>query len=244
MPDGEHPAPGRLVQAAQQVLRVAAGGQRRPRCRPGRPNAAIWRANTTSTPMSLHSAVTTAVSLARQNAGSGAHAVTGVEEQRGQFLRVGGAAAVAEGQQPPAGREPGGHVLGAGPQPGRVAGADLAPQLGDLGGLGHGGRADLLQHRVQVGSVPGVQERVQRLHRGRAGAAGRAAGLPPRSDAAGGHDVTTAIASPACTRMVSPGRGADERDADLFLAGAGVHHGQVVGEQPHDGHRRRRCRSR
>src|SRR6202034_376383 len=35
------------------------------------PNAASWRANTTSTPMSLHSAVTTDVSLASPNAGSG-----------------------------------------------------------------------------------------------------------------------------------------------------------------------------
>ena len=38
----------------------------------------------------------------------------------------------------------------AGPQPGRVAGADLAPQRGDLGGLGHGGGPDLLHHRVQI----------------------------------------------------------------------------------------------
>src|SRR5579863_9732769 len=35
------------------------------------PNAASWRANTTSTPMSLHSAVTTDVSLASPNAGNG-----------------------------------------------------------------------------------------------------------------------------------------------------------------------------
>src|ERR1039457_2174780 len=35
------------------------------------PNAAIWRAKTTSTPTSLHSAVTTEVSLASPNAGSG-----------------------------------------------------------------------------------------------------------------------------------------------------------------------------
>ena len=35
------------------------------------PNAASCRAKTTSTPMSLHSAVTTEVSLARPNAGSG-----------------------------------------------------------------------------------------------------------------------------------------------------------------------------
>src|SRR5271156_1517079 len=35
------------------------------------PKAASWRANTTSTPMSLHSAVTTDVSLASPNAGSG-----------------------------------------------------------------------------------------------------------------------------------------------------------------------------
>src|SRR5262249_18836277 len=115
------------------------------------------------------------------------------------LLRVGGTAAVAEREQPPAGREPAGHAGGAGPQPGRVAGADLAPEGGDLGGLGHGGPPDLLHHRLQV-ALSRVEERVQRLQRGRAGAAGGAA-RPARR----GHDGTTAIASPACTRTVSPG---------------------------------------
>ena len=68
------------------------------------PNAAICRANTTSTPTSLHSAVTTAVcspAEGRQRRRAGPR----VEEQRGQLLRVGGAAAVAEGDsQPPAGQ--------------------------------------------------------------------------------------------------------------------------------------------
>src|SRR5262249_46374746 len=128
-----------------------------------------------------------------------AHAVTGVEEQRGHLLRVGGAAAVAEREQPPAGREPAGHVLGAGPQPGRVAGADLAPQRGDLGGLGHGGPPGLPPPPAPVAPAR-VEERVERLHRGGAGVAGGAAGPARR-----GHDGTTAIASPACTRMVSPG---------------------------------------
>ena len=133
--------------------------------------------------------------------------------------------------RPPTENRPG-HVLGAGAQPGGVAGADLAPQGGDLGGLGHGGPPDLLHHRVQV-ALARVEERVQRLHRGRRWRCRRAAGLR----ALRGHDVTTAIASPACTRMVSPGRGRHERDADLFLAGAGVDQGQVVAEQPHHGHR-------
>ena len=86
-----------------------------------RPNAAICRAKTTSTPMSLHSAVTTEVSLASPSAGSGRAVAARVQEQRGQLLGVGGAAAVAEGQQPPARGEPGGRVRGAGHQPGAVA---------------------------------------------------------------------------------------------------------------------------
>src|SRR5271170_1733965 len=45
------------------------------------PKAASWRANTTSTPMSLHSAVTTDVSLASPNAGSGRAAPPGLRNR-------------------------------------------------------------------------------------------------------------------------------------------------------------------
>ena len=174
--------------------------------------------------MSLHSAVTTEVSLASPSAGSGRGVAARVQEQGGQLLGVGGAAAVAEGQQPPARGEPGGGVGGAGHQPGAVALADHPAQLDDLLGLGHRGLAHLLQHGGQVGGA-GVQERVERLHRPRAWL---------RPGRITGHLPTTAIASLACTRIVSPTRRADQRDADLFLALAGVHDGQPVVEQAHD----------
>src|SRR5215472_13197408 len=191
----------------------------------GRPNAATWRENTTSTPMSLHRAVTTAMSLDRQNAGSARRPSPG--------WRNSVAISCASVELPPAGRQPAGHVAHAGPQPGRVTGADLPPQRGDLGGLGHGRGPDLLHDRVQVAGAR-VEEGVQRLHLGRAAGGRPAAGdrraTGDRRTAGGGHaaggcaggrataaaglagpirrshDVTTAIASPACTRMVSPGR--------------------------------------
>jgi len=58
---------------------------------------------------------------------------------------------------------------------------------------------------------------VQRLHRGRAGAAGVPSARAP------GHDVITAIASRRARNGVHPAR-RHEGDADLFLAGTGVHH--------------------
>src|ERR1019366_1320828 len=73
------------------------------------PNAASWRAKTTSTPTSFHSAVTTEVAVASPKGGRGreASAAARVQEQGGELGGIGGTAAVAEGEQPPAGREPG-----------------------------------------------------------------------------------------------------------------------------------------
>src|SRR5581483_11822022 len=72
-------------------------------------------------------------------------------------------------------------------QPRAVPFGDDAAQVGDLDGLGDRRGSHLLEHAVQVGRVR-VQERVQRLHRVGAGA----------------HGPTTAMASLACTRIVSP----------------------------------------
>src|SRR6185437_8419172 len=166
------------------------------------PNAASWRANTTSTPTSLQSAVTTDVSLASPSAGSGGAVHPGtprpavpssppalrVEEQRGELLGVGGAAAVAEGEQPPARAEPRRGFPRALGDPRPVPYAHRAAQLDDLGRLGHGRRPHLVEHGGQVAGV-GVQERIQRFH----GVAHDGARVP-----------TTAMASRACTRIVSP----------------------------------------
>ena len=137
------------------------------------PNAASWRANMTSTPTSLASAVSTDVSLARLNAGSGGQSPSRparVEEQGGELLGVGGAAAVAEGEQPASGREPGRSLGGALGQPAGVALSHGLPQLGDLGDLGHGRGPDQVQHRGGVGGPVGgpvgaarVEEGVERL---------------------------------------------------------------------------------
>ena len=70
--------------------------------------------------MSLHSAVTTDVSLARPNAGNGGTPGAGVEDMVAEPLGVGGAAPVAEGEQLAAGREAG---RGVGLRTGRAAGA-------------------------------------------------------------------------------------------------------------------------
>src|ERR1700753_2472805 len=88
---------------------------------PRPPNAASCRENTTSTPMSLHSAVTTAVSLASPNAGKA------------------GTPPPPAGNRPPRGEPPP-------PQPRAVALADDPPQLQDLLGLGRRGGAYLLEH--------------------------------------------------------------------------------------------------
>ena len=78
---------------------------------------------------------------------------------------------------------------------GPVAGADRPAQVHDLGGLGHRRPAGLLQHGGEVGTAR-VQERIERLVRPGA----RAGVRPPAA-----HRPTTAIASLACTRIVSPG---------------------------------------
>src|SRR6476620_9872659 len=104
------------------------------------PNAASCRANTTSTPTSLHSAVTSVVG-------------SRVQEQRGELLGVGGAAAVAEGEQPPARAEPGRGLPRALGDPRPVPYAHRAAQLDDLGRLGHGRGPYLVEHGGQVAGV-------------------------------------------------------------------------------------------
>ncbi len=64
--------------------------------------------------------------------GQRSRATARIEEQRGDLLRVSGAAAVAEGQQPSAGREPLGGLACAGGELIAAARADLGAQRDDL----------------------------------------------------------------------------------------------------------------
>ena len=185
------------------------------------PNAASCRANTTSTPTSLHSAVTTEVSLASPNAGSGG----AVLPSMGPGFRNSVAscwASVALPPLPKANSRPPAPNLAAAcaralgdPRP--VPRADGAAQLADLRRLGHGRGAHLVEHGGQVAGV-GVQERIQRFHR----VAHDPALAAP----------TTAMASLACTRIVSPTPARHQRHADRLLARAGVDHGHLVLQQP------------
>src|SRR4029077_3758523 len=115
---------------------------------------------------------------------------------RGELLGIRSAAAVAEGEQPPARAEPGRGFPRALGDPGPVPLGDGPAQLADLGHLGHGRRAHLVQHGGQVAGV-GVQERVERFH-------GVAHGPAPGIGASAVPAPTTAMASRACTRIVSP----------------------------------------
>ena len=158
------------------------------------PNAAICRANTTLTPTSLHSAVTTDVSLDRQKAGAAAPRAR-VEEQRGQLLCVGGAAAVAEGEQPPAGREP----RPRGPahrQPGRVP-AQTVRRSSTISAALATVDARTCSRTAGRSTGAGVQERVQRPP------SPRWRPLFP-AQSRSGHFPTIAMASLACTRILSP----------------------------------------
>src|SRR5690606_14563690 len=90
---------------------------------------------------------------------------TGIEEQRGDVLRVGGAAAVPEGEQPPARAERVRHPGGAGREVVPVVLQDGLAQPDDVVRLLGGRAADVVHDDVQPGA-PGGQERIQLLHVG------------------------------------------------------------------------------
>src|ERR1700733_16090462 len=181
---------------------------------PRPPNAASCRENTTSTPMSLHSAVTTAVSLASPNAGKAGTPPPGSRNSVASCCASGAPPASADSNLLPAGRDPPAAPPRALRQPRAVALADDPPQLQDLLGLGRRGGAHLLEHGGQVRRVR-VEERVQRLHRGitvrgavraavRAAVRGAVRGRRAHQVTTSPARCTTAIASLACTRIVSP----------------------------------------
>src|ERR1700733_378958 len=173
---------------------------------PRPPNAASCRENTTSTPMSLHSAVTTAVSLASPNAGKAGTPPPGSRNSVASCCASGAPPASADSNLLPAGRDPPAAPPRALRQPRAVALADDPPQLQDLLGLGRRGGAHLLEHGGQVRRVR-VEERVERLHRGiavRAAVRGAVRWRRAHQVTASPARCTTAIASLACTRIVSP----------------------------------------
>ena len=106
-PDGEQAPAPRLGERQEQVLRAAAGRQAEGDVA-GLAVAMSCRENTSSKPTSLARAVSTAWSATSDRAGSGRPARR-VREQGDDAGGVGGAAAVAEREQPATGREPLGH---------------------------------------------------------------------------------------------------------------------------------------
>src|SRR5262249_8212289 len=117
--------------------------------------------------------------------------ITRIQEQSRYLFRIRGAAAVAERQQPSPGVEPRGGLLRAGGDVLAAASADLGAQRGRFVRFSDRRRPALREPRRHVRRAL-VQKRVQRLDR---------SGVRFRGP---GHAGTTAIASLACTRMVSP----------------------------------------
>ena len=151
--------------AAQHVGRAAAGRQAE-RDVARAPERGELRANTTSKPTSLDSAVTTAMSAVSENAGSGRPAAAGAGTSSATVLRVGAAAAVAEREQPAAGGEPVGHRLRARSEPRAVVGparrgAARRSQRPSRRSSGAPAASTASRSAWPVG----VQERIQRGHR-------------------------------------------------------------------------------
>ena len=183
------------------------------------PNAASCRANTTSTPMSLHSAVTTDVSLASPNAGSAGAALPRWGPDAGTASR----AAARRWRCRRCRRRTAARPRRTWPRPPARTGdprpvplGDDPPQLADLRGLGHRGARAPARARRTGRSCP------------RTGTGTATPCASPR-DLALGHRAlhATAIASLACTRIVSPTPARHQRDADRLLARAGVDDGQL-----------------
>ena len=156
----------------------------RRRCRHGGRRHQAAARNTTSTPMSLHSAVTTDVSLASPKAGSGWVSPRGRRNRAGRCC-----ASVALPPLPKANSRPPAANRAADPSrrtwpAGLVRRATTRRSWSILSTSGDGGRADLVDHGRQV-TEP------------RAAGTGRA--TPWRRSP--GHLPTTAIASPAWTSI-------------------------------------------
>ena len=111
-----------------------------------------WREKIASVPMSLAMAVMIAVSAVRSSAGREGQPLAGGGPAKSatDVHRVGGRAAVAEGQQPPAGVEGGAQVGRRGAQGLEAVAERLLAQGADLVGLHRRRGGDVAQDRVEV----------------------------------------------------------------------------------------------
>src|SRR5215469_8466708 len=219
-----------------------------------RPNAAICLAKTTSTPMSLHSAVTTDVSLASPSAGSGRASPPGF---RNRVASSWASVALpplpkASSRPPPANRAAASRAQDIRRALSRVltsrrssvisrafatvdrrtssrtAGRSLAPEY-------RNGYSDSIASGwPSCGGIRGVAPPgwLRVIWSSPHGVAPEAPGTPGDRDR-----------FPGVHQDRVPHARVDQRDADLFLAVAGLDHGEVVVEQPDDCYRDGRVRA-
>src|ERR1700722_1360465 len=200
----------------------------------GRPNAPSCRANTTSTPMSLHSAVTTDVSLASPKAGSGRKPGPGCRNSVASW-----AASVALPPLPKASSRPPEANLAAMSRahrasraPSRSAitrrSATISPAFATVDARTCSSTADR--------SPPSAYRN------------GYSASIAPERASPG--VAGTGLAPKHRYRLTRvhqdhvPRRRADQRHADVLAALAGVHQRQAVGQQPHHPHLNRHVPAR
>src|SRR5580700_7796619 len=181
------------------------------------PNAASWRANTTSTPMSLHSAVTTDVSLASPNAGSGRASPPGLRNRVASCC-----ASVALPPLPNANSRP--------PAANRAAAATAhsairAPSRSATVRRNSRTSCALATVDARTWSMTAVRSEVSAYRNGyRASNSLMAAVLISGHHGDGFPGVHQDGVSHA---------GAHQRHAHRFLARAGIYHGHRILEQPH-----------
>src|SRR5689334_10138228 len=178
------------------------------------PNAASCRANTTSTPTSLHSAVTTEVSLASPNAGSGGAVPPGLRNSVASW-----AASVALPPLPKANSRPPAANLAAAS---RAHASSRAPSRSPAVRRSSPISAALATVDARTWSSTAVRSLVSAYRNGYSAS---------RSSLMGAHHADRL---PRVHQDGVAHAGAHQRHAHGFLARAGVHDGHLVLEQPHD----------
>src|SRR5690348_12820524 len=178
------------------------------------PNAASWRANTTSTPTSLHSAVTTEVSLASPNAGSGGAVPPGLRNSVASW-----AASVALPPLPNANSRPPTANLAA---ISRAHASIRAPSRSATARRSSPISAALATVDARTWSSTVVRSPVSAYRNGYSAS---------RSSLMGAHHADR---FPRVHQDGVAHPGADQGYADGFLARPGVDHGHLVLEQPDD----------
>src|ERR1700733_6046670 len=190
----------------------------------GCPNAPSCRENTTSTPMSLHSAVTTDVSLASPNAGSGRTPPPG--------CRNSVAICCASVALPP------------------LPKANSRPPAANLAAISRAHCAIRAPSRLAITRRSSMTSAALATVDARTCSSTAGRSLVPAYR--NGYSDSIAVVPPSSGRPVTGSlphdgdrlagvhqdrvacRGAHQGDADLLLARAGVHDGQLIGQQPHD----------